>query len=117
MSAQTLILNRLLSLLKQRLINLQLWNQPQPSAEAFASSAPFCVDTMSLEQWLRYVFLPRMQALLDAQASLPTSCAITEQVEVLLQHPKKQQVMEITLALDNYLTKRQPPPAALLKQV
>lgn len=109
------ILTRLLNLLEERLKETDLWQAAQPDAAAFNSHTPFCVDTMNIEQWLRYVFLPRMQALIDSGKNLPTSCAMTEQIDLVLTHKEKARVMEITLAIDQLLTKQKMPPASLLK--
>lgn len=116
MSKQAKIVQRLLLVLRQRLQEIDAWQVPRPEAAAFTSSLPFCVDTMSLEQWLRYVFMARMQALLDAQVALPVSCALTEQVEMQMQHKNKARVMEVTQALDAFLTANTVPAARLLKE-
>ena len=42
---------------------LNLWQTMPPAAEAFLSEEPFSIDTMSAEEWLQWVFIPRMQAL------------------------------------------------------
>lgn len=117
MTSRAKLLTRLLHLLEERLKQVGAWQVIQPEAAAFNSLTPFCVDTMSLEQWLRYVFLPRMQALIDAGKSLPTSCAITEQVEMEFTECEKARVMEVTLAIDQLLTEQKIPPLSLLKQV
>lgn len=111
------LLTRLLSLLEERLKQTGCWQVTQPEATAFNSSTPFCVDTMSLEQWLRYVFLPSMQALIDTGKNLPASCAITEQVDLVLNSQEKARVMEVTLAIDQLLTEQKVPPVSLLKEV
>lgn len=72
----------LLQAIAAELRSLRLWTDAQPSAAALASQAPFCCDTMPLEQWLQFVLLPRMQALIDARAVLPAQisiCPIAEQ--------------------------------------
>lgn len=60
---------------------IQLWNSEPPTSEQLASVQPFCVDTMSLEQWLRYVFMARCQILIDQQLPLPNRCDIAPMVE------------------------------------
>lgn len=67
--------------LKQALQEAKLWTAMPPSEEAMASTAPFCIDTMELNDWLQWIFLPRMQALLDAHQDLPTACGIAPLVE------------------------------------
>ncbi len=62
----------------------KLWHATPPEAEAFESKEPFSVDTMSAEQWLQWVLVPRMYALLADEADLPTRFAITPYFEVAL---------------------------------
>ena len=74
-----------LQAIKQALHDAGLWQTCAPNAEAFESTEPFCVDTMMPIQWLQWVFLPRMQALLDAQSALPVKLAIAPYYEVALE--------------------------------
>ena len=62
----------------------KLWHATPPEAEAFESKEPFSVDTLSAEQWLQWVLIPRMYALLEADAALPTRFAITPYFEVAM---------------------------------
>ena len=62
----------------------KLWHATPPEAEAFESKEPFSVDTMSAEQWLQWVLVPRMYALLEAKTPLPTRFAITPYFEVAM---------------------------------
>ncbi len=55
---------------------LDLWESESPPAVALASTQPFCVDTLTLPQWLQFIFLPRMYQLLDAGEPLPAKCGI-----------------------------------------
>ncbi|QJQ95293.1 MULTISPECIES: YqcC family protein [Halomonadaceae] len=61
-----------------------LWRMPRPAPEASESREPFCVDTMSLPEWLRFVFIARLDALVDAQAPLPASCSVAPAAELYL---------------------------------
>lgn len=38
----------------------QLWDDEQPSLEQLSSCEPFCVDTLRFEQWLQWIFIPKM---------------------------------------------------------
>ncbi len=42
--------------------DLALWQAAPPDHEAFSSTEPFCIDSMSAEARLQWVFLPRMYA-------------------------------------------------------
>ena len=66
----------LLDALVRELQTEQLWDAQPPSAEAMASTVPFMFDTLRIEQWLQWVFVPRVHALLDAGAPLPGNCSI-----------------------------------------
>ena len=61
-----------------------MWVQELPGLQASQSELPFCVDTMSFEQWLRWMFVPRMRALLRNRKPIPTSSAIKPMAETCL---------------------------------
>lgn len=62
--------------IEAELRRLDLWEQEAPSAAALASTEPFCVDTLSFTQWLQFVFMPRMYALLEMERLPPGRCEI-----------------------------------------
>ncbi|MDO6765035.1 YqcC family protein [Agarivorans sp. 1_MG-2023] len=62
-----LCLNQLETSLKK----CNCWQMSEPSAAALASSQPFCVDTLSLPQWLQFILIPRMHALIESGSQLP----------------------------------------------
>lgn len=117
MSARKKLLYKLLVLLEIRLKKTGDWQVDLPTPEAFTSQEPFCVDTMSMEQWLKHIFIPRMQALLDADAPLPEACALSPQIEMQLPSSSQVLIIEVTQAIDDLLTEGKTPPAHLLKQV
>jgi uncharacterized protein YqcC (DUF446 family) len=57
--------------LQQAMSNMGHWSNVAISTEALASQQPFCLDTMSFNQWLQFVCIPNMQALIDAKQVLP----------------------------------------------
>ncbi|AJI94139.1 YqcC family protein [Yersinia ruckeri] len=67
---------------------VELWQETPPEISAFDSTEPFCVDTMAAEQWLQWVLLPRMYALLDGHSPLPTRFAVAPYFEVALKDHK-----------------------------
>jgi uncharacterized protein YqcC (DUF446 family) len=69
-------------LLIERELRLQgWWDEQPPSDQALASQQPFCVDTLAFEQWLQWIFLPRMKYLLESGAALPEACGIQPMAE------------------------------------
>ena len=59
-----------------QLRQLGLWDKIPPSSQALASAEPFCVDTLTLPQWLQFVFIPTLYQMLEAGESLPDRCGI-----------------------------------------
>ena len=68
--------NKLLALMESQLKGLDLWQTTPPSVEALASVQPFCCDTLAFEQWLQFVLIPRMGALIAGNHPLPTNIAV-----------------------------------------
>lgn len=71
-----------LLLIERELRVLGFWSVEAPSDEALASVQPFCVDTMSFEAWLQWLFLPRMKVLLESGGPLPTASGIREMADM-----------------------------------
>lgn len=67
--------------LEAELRRAELWQDEWPSEEALASTQPFCVDTLTLPQWLQFLFLPRMRYLVEAELPLPQDCGIAPMAE------------------------------------
>ena len=67
--------------IEAQLRQLSLWERVPPSSKALASVEPFCVDALSLPQWLQFVFLPTVYQMLEEDAALPERCAITPMAE------------------------------------
>ena len=76
MSDINTLLRQQLQQLEAELRTASLWGAQPPSEEAMASTMPFMYDTLQVEQWLQWVFVPRLNALLDAGATLPNSCSV-----------------------------------------
>ncbi len=53
-----------------------LWDTSRPAHSALNSRQPFCLDTLKFEQWLQWVFLPRMKHTLENTGPLPEKSGI-----------------------------------------
>lgn len=71
----------LLVQLETELKQQQLWSYQPPDTLAMASKMPFCCDTLRLEQWLQFVLLPRLTALLRARQPLPAKISVLPYAE------------------------------------
>ncbi|MEH6591310.1 MAG: YqcC family protein [Halioglobus sp.] len=67
--------------IESELRQLDLWDTLTPSSEALASDQPFCVDTLTLPQWLQFIFLPTLYQLLETDGVLPQRCGIAPMAE------------------------------------
>jgi uncharacterized protein YqcC (DUF446 family) len=67
--------------IEAQLRQLGQWNKLPPSAEALASDLPFCVDTLTLPQWLQFVFLPTLYTMLQEGETLPGRCGVAPMAE------------------------------------
>ena len=60
------------------------WDEHKPNANALNSTFPFCMDTLKFEQWLQWIFLPRMKDTIEQTKPLPAQSAIYEYAEECL---------------------------------
>jgi uncharacterized protein YqcC (DUF446 family) len=65
-------LSRVLRLLQQAMSRAGHWSDKSMSAKALNSSQPFCLDVMNFSQWLQFVFIPKMQAIIEDRQVLPS---------------------------------------------
>ncbi len=84
MAEQHIVLQRL-SQLEQILRDHQLWQETAPAESALQSSQPFSLDTLHPLEWLQWIFIPRMTAIIDAGAGLPEKLAIAPYFEMALE--------------------------------
>lgn len=69
---------RILNRLEQAMRDIDCWQDAPVDPSALMSEQPFCVDTLSFEQWLQFLLIPRLSALIEGQLPLPTSSGIYE---------------------------------------
>lgn len=107
MDARVSMLAEHLLLIERELRLLGWWQDEAPSAEALASSEPFCVDTLTFEQWLQWIFLPRMKVLLESGAALPSVSGIQAMGEMVYrQQPGiARRLLELLGEFDHLLTR------------
>jgi uncharacterized protein YqcC (DUF446 family) len=67
--------------IEAQLRQLNQWDRVPPSAEALASQEPFSVDTLTLPQWLQFIFLPTLYQMLEEGQPLPQRCGIAPMAE------------------------------------
>ncbi|MDN3610706.1 YqcC family protein [Vibrio ostreicida] len=75
---------RVLSLLEQlpaRMQELGLWQQECPAIDVLQSIEPFSMDKLKPEEWLQWVFSPRILDMIDKKKPLPQGFSIAPYFE------------------------------------
>ncbi|GLQ32081.1 YqcC family protein [Litoribrevibacter albus] len=80
-SQQYVQIKQLLIDLENELMSLAVWSETPPSPEAFLSQQPFAYDTMTLVEWIQYIFIPKMSELIEMEGPLPSRCGISPMAE------------------------------------
>ncbi len=62
----------LLDELELQLRAIDCWQDNEPSSQALASTEPFAIDTIEPQQWLQWVFIPRIRAMIEINQPLPS---------------------------------------------
>lgn len=84
-----------------------LWCNEIPEPACFDSTMPFCVDTMSLPQWLQFVFMPKMQELIERRLPLPSKAGLHQYAEVYFQQQADDQpaLIRLLAEIDAFIAK------------
>ncbi|MCZ2722825.1 YqcC family protein [Marinomonas sp. 15G1-11] len=60
---------------------MDLWEMEVPTKEDLLSQEPFCIDTLSFLQWLKFILLPNFKMMIEQSVPLPTQCNISPMAE------------------------------------
>ncbi len=90
----------------QALVELRLHSTTAPSPDAFASVQPFCVDTMTFPEWVQFVFLPKLEGMLDGGEPMPSWCDVAPMAEEYFRHLEQdgQLLIEALRRVDELVT-------------
>lgn len=82
------------------------WEGQRPPEEALLSTQPFAVDTLAFDQWLQWIFIPKLNELLVMQLPLPGNCAIGPMAEEVYgaDDPVAGRITLIVSEIDSLLT-------------
>ena len=75
------LIKKLLSELEMELKVLKLWASERPTLNALTSQQPFCCDTLRFEQWLQFIFIPKISEMIAVNASLPSTISLCPMAE------------------------------------
>ena len=85
-----------------------LWQSEPIDAEALLSNTPFCHDTMAFEQWLQFIFIPKLVEMINQQRSLPSKISLTPMAEEAFKHlsTSTKPLIDIIRKIDKTLTEQ-----------
>ena len=101
-------LSQLLQTLENELRLQGRWDTSAPPPGALRSTQPFAFDTLTFDQWLQWILLPKMHDLLLHQMPLPDNCAIQPMAEEVYDADDSGAARLITIIaeIDSLLTER-----------
>ena len=67
--------------LEQSLRDAMLWSSSIPSTQALQSMVPFAFDSMPFEQWLQFIFIPKMTDIIRNKKALPKNLELLPMAE------------------------------------
>jgi len=84
---------------------LQLWSEQRPSDTALASTQPFCIDTLTLPEWIQFILLDRLRSMIDQSIALPKQCGVAPIAQEYFKHSELggQQLTALLEQLDRQL--------------
>ncbi|MDX7987879.1 YqcC family protein [Xenorhabdus sp. 12] len=105
MSIEKQVLHKL-QLIESAMKTAGIWQNYPPKPEAFESTEPFSIDTMSAGEWLQWVLIPRMRALIEQKGQLPTAFSIAPYFEEVFKEEIERYLplLELLRALDSLFT-------------
>ena len=74
----------LLVQLKTEMKHAGRWSEQSPDDQALASTQPFATDTLSFEQWLQFIFIPRFSSMIDQRQPLPDNMALLPMAQMTM---------------------------------
>ena len=70
-----------LLLIEQEMRTQGLWSDATPSEQDLSSPEPFSVDRLDFEQWVQWIFLPKMKRIIEEGQTLPNVSGIRHMAE------------------------------------
>ncbi|WNC71009.1 YqcC family protein [Thalassotalea psychrophila] len=77
MTSKSAQLEIFLQTLTMQLKHVELWQVAKPSPQALSSTQPFCLNTLTFEQWLQFVFIEKLHTMIISNLPLPTQISVS----------------------------------------
>lgn len=87
--------------LQDKLLEVGLWQDEPIDEQLLNSDMPFYLDTLSGEQWLQFVFIPKLRELLDNELHQNIKISLKPYFEETFKdHPHKESLLSILANID-----------------
>lgn len=94
-------LSTLFEQLEAQMRTQKLWQQTPPSAEALMSQQPFAIDMLEPNEWLQWIFIARIRALMEQGSPLPQGFEIAPYFEQAWQeHAQYRELIALIQQID-----------------
>lgn len=70
-----------LLLIEKEMHTQGLWSEKTPSEYDLSSVEPFSVDRLDFEEWVQWIFLPKMKVIIEQNQPLPSVSGIRHMAE------------------------------------
>ncbi|MCB1752952.1 MAG: YqcC family protein [Gammaproteobacteria bacterium] len=104
--------------IEKEMRTLRQWEGGVPGTEALSSELPFCYDTLMFNQWLQWIFLPRIRAVVEGEAPLPEKSEIAPMAEIWVEEQNiaspGYRLLELIREMDRQITDAQSTPLRLM---
>ncbi len=67
--------------IESELRRLALWSQKPVTTAQLMSTEPFCIDTMTFPEWVQFVFITRLNVIVEQGGELPNVSGIAPMAE------------------------------------
>lgn len=68
-----------LNAIEAEMRNVRLWQDQPLTAEQMKFTQAFGMDTMSFDQWLQFIFIPRVRQIVDSKGNFPRASNVGAQ--------------------------------------
>ena len=72
-----------------------LWQDSRPPEQALQSQQPFALDTLDFHQWLQFIFIEKMQIIVQQQLTMPKQLCLTPIADEAFSAQKSENIAEI----------------------
>jgi len=87
--------------IEEEMKRVGLWQEKPLAPEQYNFTSAFAMDTMSFDQWLQFIFVPRVRGIISAGGGFPASSSVGAQaVREFDTHPNAQRLITLLSEFD-----------------